>query len=228
MAPFPVDRTHPPSRLVYRDVARHLELRPWALPDVDALVAACNESLPELKRYMPWAHKPITREVNFPLVARFQAEYWAGRDYVFGLFAEDGSVLGGAGLHARVPLNPAGLEVGYWCRSANAGRGWTTLAARMLAMLAFDRFGCDRLQVMCDETNAASRRVIDKCGFVYEGTTRNATAAVEPALRADGYAESGRHPLYALTPDDLAGLPWLADVRANTTVYDALGGVVAR
>ena len=227
---FPIDRAHPPSRLVYRDPAgplRHLEyleLRPWAFHDVDALLDAVTRSLPELRAFMPWAHQPMTRETEYALVATFQAQYHAGREYVFGMFSERGEVLGGVGLHPRVALNPTALEVGYWCHSAHAGRGWTTLAVRMLAVLAFDRFGCDRLQVSCDEANVASRRVIEKCGFAFEGVVRNFTLAVDDGVRASGYRGTGRHRLHALVPGDLPQLDWVARVRAATTAYDALGG----
>lgn len=228
MDPLPVDRTHPPSRLVYRDGARHLELRPWAMGDMDPMIEAITASLPELKRFMPWAHGPITREVYLPRIAWFQAEHWAGREHVLGMFSERGEVLGGVGLHPRVPLNPAGLEVGYWCHSAHAGRGWVTLATRVLVAFAFDRLGCDRFQVIYDEANVGSRRVIEKCGLVYEATCRNLTAPVAPEVRAGGYQGTGRHRVHALTPDDLAGLDWLEGVRASTTVYDALGAVSPR
>jgi RimJ/RimL family protein N-acetyltransferase len=219
---FPIDRAHPPSRLVYRDGARHLELRPWAFSDVDALLAAVHHSLRELRAFMPWAHLPVTREGEYALVATFQADYHAGRQYVFGMFSERGEVLGAAGLHPRVALNPSALEVGYWCHSAHAGKGWTTLAVRMLAVLAFDRFGCERLQVTCDETNLASVRVVEKCGFRFEGVVRNFTAAVNDEVRAAGYRGTGRHRLHALVPEDLPGLEWVAEVRAGLRVYDAL------
>lgn len=110
---LPIDRTHPPSEITYDDGARHLTLRPWALTDVDALVDAIRASEPELRHFMPWAHGPITREGYFELVARFQADYWAGREYVWGIFSASGEVLGGVGLHPRVALNPRALEVSY-------------------------------------------------------------------------------------------------------------------
>jgi ribosomal-protein-serine acetyltransferase len=223
MQPFAVDRAHPPSRLVYRDGARYLALRPWAFADVDALMEAVTQSLPELRAFMPWAHQPMTREGEYALVAKFLADYHAGHEYVLGMFSEAGEVLGGVGLHPRVALNPRALEVGYWCHSAHAGRGWTSLAVRMLVVLAFDRFACDRLQVTYDEENAGSRRVVEKCGFPLEGVVRNVTAAVPDELRAGGYRGTGRHPLHALVPEDLPRLDWLREVRAGLTVYDALG-----
>jgi RimJ/RimL family protein N-acetyltransferase len=219
---FPIDRAHPPSRIVYRDPTRYLELRPWAFGDVDALTNAVNESVPELKAFMPWAHQPLTREGEYALVAKFQADYHAGREYVLGMFSEAGDALGGVGMHPRVALNPRALEVGYWCHSAHAGKGWTTLAVRMLTVLAFDLFRCDRLQVTYDEENPASRRVVEKCGFPFEGVVRNVVAAVPDELRAGGYRGTGRHRLHALVPEDLARLDWLPEVRAGLTLYDAL------
>ncbi len=223
MRTFPVDRAHPPSRLVYRDRARCLELRPWAFGDVDALMEAVAQSAKELRAFMPWAHQPRTREGDYALLAKFQADYHAGREFVLGMFSEAGEVLGGVGLHPRVALNPRALEVGYWCRSAQAGKGWTTLAVRMLVVLAFDRFACDRLQVTYDEENGASRRVVEKCGFPLEGVVRNVVAAVPDELRDSGYRGTGRHRLHALVPQDLPRLDWLTEVRAGLTVYDALG-----
>lgn len=218
-----IDRLHPPARVVYRDDARAFELRPYAFTDIERLAAAIERSRAELKAFMPWSHAPSTREGDYDLVARFQSNYWSGREYVFGVFSPEGALLGGCGLHPRTALNPAALEVGYWCNSEHAGRGYTTLASKILAVLAFDRFGCDRLQVMHDEANAASRRVVEKCGFVYEGTLRNATAAVTPELYAGGYRGTGRHRLYGITPEEFATFDWVGAVRGAMTYYDAFG-----
>jgi len=140
---------------------------------------------------MPWAHVTITREVQYAYVAKSQADYHAGRDCVFGMFSEAGEALGAVGLHPRVPLNPRGLEVGYWCHTAHARKGWTTLAVRMAAVLAFDRFDCDRLQVTHDEANVASGRVVDRCGFAFEGVVRNIVAAVPDDRRCGGLRSAG-------------------------------------
>lgn len=208
---------------MYQDDARILVLRPWAPADVDALVDALYASLPALQAFMPWAHAPLTRESEYSVVAGFVGDYLAGREYVFGMFSEQGEVLGGIGLHPRVLLNPQALEVGYWCNTRHAGQGWTTLAVRMLVVLAFDHFGCDRLQVTFDALNPASGRVAEKCGFVREGTVRNVLATMPAELRAAGYRASPEQHLHALVPSDLPRLPWLPEVRARTRIYDALG-----
>jgi ribosomal-protein-serine acetyltransferase len=223
MSAFPLDRNHPPRRIVFRDTERGFVLRPWCIEDVPVLVSAVEASLPELRQYMPWAHFPLTLEVEFDVVRNFIADYWAGRQYVFGLFDAQGTLLGGLGLHPRTALNPKALEVGYWCHSAHARKGWTTLAVRALTALSFDWFGCDRLQVMHDETNLASRRVVEKCGFRYEGTLTNAVASVSVEARAAGYRGCPEHRLYALVPEQLSGLEWLSDMRERLIFEDAFG-----
>jgi RimJ/RimL family protein N-acetyltransferase len=223
MTSTPIDRNHPPRRLVLRGDGSAIELRPWSLDDVEPLVAAIEASRKDLAAFLPWAHLPLTRDGQFAVLARFIADYWAGRDLVMGIFSASGDILGGVGLHPRVPLNPKGLEVGYWGHSAHAGRGHVSGAVRMLVALSFDHLGCDRLQVTHDDDNAASRRVVERCGFVFEGTMRNATATPTPGLVAAGFRASGRTRLYALCPEDLAALPWLAAVRAGLELYDAFG-----
>jgi RimJ/RimL family protein N-acetyltransferase len=223
MSVFPLDRTHPPRRILYGGDGRHCVLRPWGFDDVQPLVAAKAASSKQLREFMVWAHEPVSPEIQYEGIRRFIGEYWAGREYVFGLFDADGGLLGCVGLHPRTALNPRALEVGYWCHSAHAGRGWTTLAVRVLAVVAFDWFDCDRLQVMHDESNLASQRVVEKIGFRFEGTLRNAVVEVSPEVRAGGYRGSALQRLYAITPDDLPQLAWVPAVRASTVVEDALG-----
>jgi RimJ/RimL family protein N-acetyltransferase len=198
-------------------------LRPWAFSDVDALIAAVSESQRELRAFMPWAHQLPTREEEYGLLARFQASFWSGTEFFFGIFSPAGEVLGGIGLHARMVVNPRALEVGFWCHSRHAGRGVATLATRALAALAFERFGCDRLQVLHDEANAASRRVVEKCGFLFEGVLRNVGAAVPRDLYEAGYRGTGRDRIYAILPEDWARMEWRTSL--EVTAHDALGGV---
>jgi RimJ/RimL family protein N-acetyltransferase len=227
MSDFPLDRTHPPRRIEYLgDPA--IELRPWAFHDVDALLVAIDQSRAELGAFMPWAHTEMSREAEYDLLRDFDAHYWAGREYVIGVFSPSGEILGGVGLHPRTSLNPRALEVGYWCHTRHAGKGITTQAVRVLVALAFDHFGCDRLQVQHDEANVASRRVVEKCGFAFEGTLRNVIAEPSPELVQKGYAITGRTRMYAICPEDLPSLPWLAEVRARLRITDGMGAVRER
>jgi RimJ/RimL family protein N-acetyltransferase len=90
------------------------------------------------------------------------------------------------------------MAIGYWCRTACVGQGYVTEAVRVLAALAFDTLGAQRVEIRCDVRNARSRAVAERAGFAQEGVQRN----------------EGRTPLgelrdtvvYALTPADRARL----------------------
>ena len=169
-----VSRAFPARCIRLSHGGERLVLRPMLMTDAEEVAAAVDESLPELKPFMPWAHRPQTARSQIERLRSDEASYFAGRDMVMGLFAEgSGTMRTMVGLHPRVTLNPAALEIGYWAPTAHAGRGWTTLAVQVALVYAFDRLGADRVQVMSDEANAASRRVIEKCGFALEGRLRN-------------------------------------------------------
>ena len=140
---------------------------------------------------MPWAHAPRELEPELERLRTNEADYFAGTEMTMGLFRGD-EMLTMVGLHPRVPLNPAGLEIGYWAPTPRAGQGWTTLGVQVLACYAFDHLGCTRLQVMCDEANTGSRRVIEKSGFEFEGVLRNMTAPPALELLEKGYCATGR------------------------------------
>lgn len=220
---FPVDRDHPPRAVRYRGAPCAFTLRPWGMGDIEAQVALLHASAPELKAFMPWIHNPVTVESQYQVTRRFQSAYWEGRDYVFGVFDEDGAPMGSGGLHSRTPLNPAALEIGYWCGTPHSGKGLTTAVARCLVALAFDWLGADRVQLGHDTANAKSRRIAEKCGFHREGTIRRAIAEPPPRFRDEGFIATTDVVMYGLCKDDLAALAWLADVRARMTIVDALG-----
>jgi RimJ/RimL family protein N-acetyltransferase len=223
MSGLPIDRTHPPRRLLYRRDGRHLEITPWMFEDVEASIRAVTASLAELRAFLPWPHHPLSPEGQYAFIAGTTADWWAGRQYVAALRGVDGEIVGGIGLHPRSALNPKALEVGYWAATPHAGRGHVALAVRMMTMLAIDRFACDRVQVLHDEANTRSQRVVERCGFTLEGTVRNTVAEPGELARQQGYQGTSRERLYSITPDDLPRLSWVDDVRAHTVLVDALG-----
>ena len=62
--------------------------------------------------------------------------------------------------------------MGYCFDDAAWGHGYATEAARALLHWAFATLDLNRVQAEADTRNAASARVLDKLGFVREGTLR--------------------------------------------------------
>jgi RimJ/RimL family protein N-acetyltransferase len=221
---FPIDRDHPPREVRFRGAPRSFTLRPWAMSDLGAQVALIHASLAELREFMPWVHgAPPTIETQYQSTRRLHAAYWEGREYVLGVFDDAGAPLGGCGLHPRTPLNPAALEIGYWCGTPHAGKGLTTAVVRCLVALAFDWLECDRVQLGHDVANAKSGRIAEKCGFRLEGTIRRGLAEPSPRMREQGYLGTSNDVMYGLVKEDLAALEWLDETRAKITLVDALG-----
>ena len=64
------------------------------------------------------------------------------------------------------------MELGYWLGRPHWGRGLTTEAARLLLARCFGELGMKTVWGVHYEGNAASRRVMEKCGFAFHHTER--------------------------------------------------------
>ncbi len=130
--------------------------------DVDELYAAVEESRDHLRPHMPWADEARPEFEAFVADAIAQWEAGADRNFVI---ADRGSgrLLGGCGLHARI--GPSGLEIGYWLRAGETGRGVVTAAARALTAVAMAVDGVTRAEIHCDEANVRSAAVARRLGY---------------------------------------------------------------
>jgi len=120
-----------------------------------------------------------------------QAVEWRDDDgYSFLSFERHTATLvGGLGL-SNVRRGVAQMAtLGYWVGQPFARRGFTEAAARLLLDFGFGALNLHRIEASCLPSNEASRRVLDKLGFQYEGYARR-------YLRIAG--EWRDHLLYAL------------------------------
>jgi ribosomal-protein-alanine N-acetyltransferase len=62
-----------------------------------------------------------------------------------------------------------GAHIGYWIDRAYAGRGYTTEAVKLLTQYGFSVLALHRIEINLRPENAASRRVAEKAGYVFEG-----------------------------------------------------------
>ncbi len=88
-----------------------------------------------------------------------------------------GRVIGSIGLHTDRKRDVENTRMlGYALGARHWGRGYATEAARAALRFAFEELGCQLVSVYHYPHNARSRRVIQKLGFVAEGTLRRASA----------------------------------------------------
>lgn len=167
-----VERDTPPILRDFPDSIETERLLIRAPRRGDGLVVneAVTESLAELQRWMPWATPAPTPADSEVFARRAQAAFLLRERLTMLMFRrEDGKFLGASGFHNidwRVPR----LEIGYWCRTSETGKGYVTEAVLGLTEFAFSALGARRVTLRCDPLNVASRRVAERAGFRLEGT----------------------------------------------------------
>ena len=146
-----------------------LRLRPFADTDADVLFALHSNAF--VLRY--WDSPPWTapaRAERFLATCRQMADEGTGARLVMER-ASDGTFLGWCGLSRWNP-DYRSASLGYVLDEAAWGHGYATEAARALLQWAFDTLDLNRVQAEADTRNLASARVLEKLGFVREGTLR--------------------------------------------------------
>jgi len=131
------------------------ENREWLSPWEATIPAISEESYNELPRY-------------FAMVKILNREARHGRSFSFAIWNEK-NLIGQISLGGVIYGAMRGGHIGYWIDRNFANRGYTTKAVEMLTQYAFDVLKLHRVEINLRPENAASRRVAEKAGYVYEG-----------------------------------------------------------
>lgn len=148
-----------------------IELLPPGLHLVSEFREAVDESYEQNRRFLHWAEPSpsydTTRENMQRAISNFNDQVNEFRFIVRRI--RDRRIVGCIGLLIRDMLIPF-FEIGYWVRSSEAGKGYTSMAVELLERYAVEQLGAKRIEVKMAESNVASRRVAEKTGFQYEAT----------------------------------------------------------
>lgn len=160
-----------------------LILRRWTPDDAPQLKAAIDSSLEHLQRWMPWARsEPTPIEGMRERLSAFSRNYDAGAEWLYGIFGADGqTVIGGTGLHPRIDLT--GLEMGYWLRASETGKGYMTEAASALTRIALSLPHISHIEIHCDPGNAPSAAIPARLGYTHVATLLDQVIAPYPTPR---------------------------------------------
>ncbi|MGN6611394.1 MAG: GNAT family N-acetyltransferase [Angustibacter sp.] len=149
--------------------AARLRLRPVADRDADALFALHRDA--RVLRYWdapPWTDR--ARAEGFIRASRQLADDGTGVRLAVERTA-DAAFIGWCSLTRWNP-DYRSAAIGYCYAEAAWGQGYATEAARAVLTWAFDTLDLNRVQAETDTRNLASARVLEKLGFVREGTLR--------------------------------------------------------
>ena len=136
--------------------------------------AAVEESLSELRPWMPWAMGELPDEEQYEVrVREGRAKFLLREDLWLLIFLKGTDrLVGCSGLH-RMNWEVPRFEIGYWVRTSCAGRGYITEAVIGIANFAFEQLGARRVEIRCDALNEPSAAVARRAGFEYEATLHN-------------------------------------------------------
>jgi len=155
---------------------------------------------------MPW--EPAWAEDHLSRKGFSYRVWWAQRAIAQGtalpLFLirrEDRTLLGAITLD-NIRRGPAQAgTLGYWIGARHARQGYMREAIASVVHHAYERLDLSRLEAACLPENHASRGLLERCGFKYEGVAQSylqingrwRTHVLYAALRADrrGRTEAG-------------------------------------
>ena len=152
-----------------------LTLRPPVHSDFNAWVALRQDSADFLTPWEPsWAADHLTRRAFTNRV------YWANRSIANGaavpLFLtrrEDGVLLGAITLD-NIRRGPAQAgTLGYWVGETYARQGYMREAIAAVVHHAFGALDLSRIEAACLPENVASRALLERSGFKYEGVAQS-------------------------------------------------------
>jgi [ribosomal protein S5]-alanine N-acetyltransferase len=146
-----------------------LRLRPVMDRDADALFAMHGSA--HVLRYWdspPWTDRE--RADRFVSVSALMAEESTGVRLAIDR-VEDGAFVGWCSVSRWNP-DFRSAALGYCLSDAAWGHGYATEAAGAALGWAFEALALNRVQAETDTRNTASARVLEKLGFVREGTLR--------------------------------------------------------
>lgn len=171
---------------------RRLLLRPLAMSDVEDFYEYASH--PDVGPNAGW--QPLSSLSE----ARGKLQEFIDKDETRALVEKgSGKVIGSIALHPDKRRNHDKTRaIGYVLNPAYWGNGYMTEAAKAVIRHSFESAGLLILSIDHYVFNERSRRVIEKCGFVYEGTLR---------LAYEVYTgEIHDHVCYSITRDDYGKL----------------------
>lgn len=146
-----------------------LTLRPFREDDVEALYAYSKDEAVGLGAGWKPHESLLESSDILHLVFLDQPTVWAiERRSDYRLMGSVGLITDSARQYGSARSLGYALGVDCW------GQGYMTEAVRAVVRFGFGYMGLDLISATCYPDNPASRRVLEKCGFAYEGTLHRA------------------------------------------------------
>lgn len=122
-----------------------------------------------------------TLRLPFPYTPK-DADWWfrfvkenkkrSGLNLNFAIRTKDKQLIGGISYHMKYGLTSHKDEIGYWLARDYWNKGIMSRVVSSFCQYGFDSLHLRRIEATVFEHNLSSCRVLEKCGFLYEGTLK--------------------------------------------------------
>ena len=142
-------------------------IRDFKIDDINALVTYANDY--DVSKFM---------RDSFPFpYTKDNAEQWVNlvitnKSLLYFAIANEKELIGGIGAVAFDDVHRYTSEVGFWLGKPYWNKGITTNALKVFCNYLFNYYNFNRLTANVFEGNDASRKVLEKVGFILEGRQR--------------------------------------------------------
>lgn len=148
----------------------NITLRPWRLTDAPDLAAALSNKkiLDNLRDGLPYPYTETDAQ------GYINAMLSAPKDEVFAwAIAVNDKAVGSIGVFRKDNIHRRTAEIGYYIAEEHWGKGIGTFAVKTACDFVFANTDIIRIFGEPFAYNMASCRVLEKAGFVYEGTLKS-------------------------------------------------------
>ena len=142
------------------------------LDDATTLFNLVESNRSYLREWIPWVDTNVTVEESKTFIQSARDLHKQNLGFQCGMWLHN-QLVGVIGFQ-RIDWMNRNVEIGYWIDAEHQGLGIVTKSCQTLVDYAFNEYQLNRVQIRCATENKKSCAIIERLGFMKEGTTRQA------------------------------------------------------
>jgi len=146
-----------------------LVLRKISMDDTDDMYEYSKD--PEVTKYLLWSPHP-DKAYTFEYISYLQNRYKTGDFFDWAIICPESEKMIGTCGFTRFDFQHNSAEIGYVINPEYRGKGIATEASARIIRYGFEELALNRIECKYMIENAASRRVMEKNGMIFEGIRR--------------------------------------------------------
>ncbi|MBV7506645.1 GNAT family N-acetyltransferase [Bacillus sp. sid0103] len=150
--------------------SKNIYIRPFSEEDAVSLLQLQTENRHFFEKFSMERNKDFyTVDTQLQRIQAYQQESSNDQSYSFGIFKNEGGLIGTINLFQVLRGSLQSAFIGYFLDKKQNGKGYTTEAVKLLVDYAFKELKLHRIEAGVMPHNIGSIRVLEKSGFHQEG-----------------------------------------------------------